>query len=109
MHRKLSDCFKQAHSKYGTAAAVTLTYLASTMLHGLNFQLAAVLLSLGFYTYVEHSLRRKLAAAFDASITATKPRDPHSAYKHKVWYSTTVRVTSQLVDYILLILIRMFH
>ena len=53
------------------------------MLHGLNFQLAAVLLSLGFYTYVEHSLRRKLAAAFDASITATKPYDPH-AYRHKV-------------------------
>ena len=35
-------------------------------------QLAAVLLSLGVYTWVEHSLRDKLARILDASIAARK-------------------------------------
>ena len=35
-------------------------------------QLAAVLLSLGVYTWVEHSLRDKLARILDASIGARK-------------------------------------
>ena len=63
------------------------TYVASTLLHGLSGdflravsflkasnsgQLAAVLLSLGVYTWVEHSLRDKLARILDASIGARK-------------------------------------
>ena len=32
---------------------------------------------------VEHTIRRKLAASFDASIAATKPSNP-DAYRHKV-------------------------
>ncbi|CAE1268787.1 PORCN [Acanthosepion pharaonis] len=45
--------FKNARP-LGNFAAVLLTYGASSLLHGLNFQLAAVLLSLGFYSYIEH-------------------------------------------------------
>ena len=52
------------------------------MLHGLNFQLAAVLLSLGFYTWTEHKLRQRLADIFDASITASRPTDPN-AYQNR--------------------------
>ena len=37
---------------------------------GLNFQLSAVLVSLAFFTYVEHELRRKLATHLDACIEA---------------------------------------
>lgn len=58
--------------KLGKFGAVTLTYLASSLLHGLNFQLAAVLLSLGFYTYVEFQLRNILANTFDACVGAKK-------------------------------------
>ena len=50
-----SDCFKKS-LHYGTMFAVLTTYFASTALHGLNFQLGAVLFSLGFYTYTEHRL-----------------------------------------------------
>ena len=52
-----------------------MTYLASTLLHGLSGQLAAVLLSLGFYTWVEHSLRDKLSNIMDASIGARRETD----------------------------------
>ena len=44
--------------------------MMSALFHGLNFQLAAVLLSLGLYTYVEFTLRSKLASIFDACILA---------------------------------------
>ena len=47
-----------------------MTYLASSLLHGLNFQLAAVLLSLGFYTYIEYQIRNILANEFKACIAA---------------------------------------
>lgn len=42
------------------------------MLHGLNFGLTSVLLSLGLYTYVEHTLREKLATIFNACIRSRK-------------------------------------
>lgn len=65
-----SDVFKPVRGQLGVFWALLFTYSMSALFHGLNFQLAAVLLSLGFYTYVEHSLRYKLASAFDACILA---------------------------------------
>lgn len=49
-----------------------MTYLASSLLHGFNFQLAAVLLSLGFYTYIEFQLRAVLSTTFNACISSKK-------------------------------------
>lgn len=57
---------------YGTFLAIFATYGLSALLHGLNFQLAAVLFSLGFYTYTEHVTRQKLASIFSACIAARK-------------------------------------
>lgn len=65
------DVFKPTLT-YGSFAAVLWTFAVSSMLHGLNFGLTAVLLSLGFYTYVEHTLREKLASIFDACVRSRK-------------------------------------
>ena len=82
MHRWLKQyVFKVSRSRLGPSAAVFCTYLASTLLHGLSGQLAAVLLSLGLYTWVEHSFRQKLADIMDASIGAR--RDQTTRYKVK--------------------------
>jgi len=76
MHRWLKQyVFKQTRSRLGPGPAVVMTYVASTLLHGLSGQLAAVLLSLGFYTWVEHSLREKLSNIMDASIGARRETD----------------------------------
>ena len=56
------------------------TFLASTFLHGFNFQLGAVLLSLGFFTFVEDKFRSKLATKFNASIRARRRADDN--FKH---------------------------
>jgi len=73
--------FKQARKSFGPGVAIFATYGASTLLHGMSAQLAAVLLSLGLYTWVEHSFRGKLAKIMDASIE-TK-RDTDVKFKHR--------------------------
>ena len=57
------------------------TFFASTFLHGLNFQLGAVLMSLGFFSYVESKFRSKISALFDASLVAR--RHPKDNFKHQ--------------------------
>ncbi|XP_069785256.1 protein-serine O-palmitoleoyltransferase porcupine-like isoform X1 [Narcine bancroftii] len=52
----------------GKFPAILVTYTASALLHGLSFHLGAVLLSLGFITYVEHVLRAKMAAILSACV-----------------------------------------
>lgn len=78
------DIFKTARNWFGIFWAILFTYSMSSLFHGLNFQLAAVLLSLGFYTYVEHSLRVKLASVFDACVLARPCSEKcHHQYKSK--------------------------
>jgi len=56
----------------GQFNAILLTYLISSSLHGLNFQLAAVLLSIGVFTFVEYRFRNVLAEILDACVAANK-------------------------------------
>ena len=82
MHRWLKlYVFKQAKPRAGAGAAIVLTYLASTVLHGLTGQIAAVLFSLGAYTWVEHSLRSKLSNIMDASIGARRETETRKKVK----------------------------
>uniref|UniRef100_A0A671TPL3 Porcupine O-acyltransferase n=1 Tax=Sparus aurata TaxID=8175 RepID=A0A671TPL3_SPAAU len=76
--------FKSA-MKLGTFAAILVTYMASALLHGLSFHLGAVLLSLGFITYVEHVLRKKLASIFSACILS-RPCTSDCSHQHKKEY-----------------------
>ncbi|XP_016415328.1 protein-serine O-palmitoleoyltransferase porcupine-like [Sinocyclocheilus rhinocerous] len=77
--------FKSA-LKLGTFPAILVTYTASALLHGLSFHLGAVLLSLGIITYVEHVLRKRLAAIFSACILSKRcPNDCHHQNKKMVW------------------------
>lgn len=79
---------------FGTFTAIITTYAASALLHGLNFQLAAVLLSLGFFTFTEHQLRLKLATVFSACITATACKEA-CGHRHK-WRHPYVLATNGL-------------
>ncbi|KAM4610802.1 protein-serine O-palmitoleoyltransferase porcupine-like isoform 1-T5 [Polymixia lowei] len=77
--------FKNA-MKLGTFPAILVTYTASALLHGLSFHLGAVLLSLGFITYVEHVLRKKLAAIFSACILSRHCNsDCNHQHKKEYW------------------------
>ncbi|TRY89913.1 hypothetical protein DNTS_020505 [Danionella cerebrum] len=77
--------FKSA-LKLGTFPAILVTYSASALLHGLSFHLGAVLLSLGFITYVEHVLRKRLAAIFSACmLSKCCPTDCNHQNKKTLW------------------------
>uniref|UniRef100_A0A3B5MHG9 Uncharacterized protein n=1 Tax=Xiphophorus couchianus TaxID=32473 RepID=A0A3B5MHG9_9TELE len=84
MSRFLHTVFKSA-VKFGTFTAIMVTYIASALLHGLSFHLGAVLISLGFITYVEH-FRKRLAAIFNACVLSRKcqPSCSHQN-KKKLW------------------------
>lgn len=90
MHFWLKTYIFRPSIKYlGKFGAVTMTYLTSALLHGLNFQLAAVLLSLGVYTYVEFQLRSMLASTFDACIASkqcTKNKCAHAYNNNNCWW-----------------------
>lgn len=73
-------CYKKTVA-YGKLFAIMSTFFASTFLHGLNFQLGAVLLSLGFFSYVEDKFRSRISALFDASLVAR--RHPKDNFKHQ--------------------------
>ncbi|XP_071445124.1 protein-serine O-palmitoleoyltransferase porcupine [Hetaerina americana] len=68
MHHWLKTYIFRTTKSFGSFPAILSTYAVSSLLHGLNFQLAAVLLSLGAYTYTEYVLRQKLASVFGACI-----------------------------------------
>lgn len=84
-----TDIFRPSIKNLGKFGAVTVTYLISSLLHGLNFQLAAVLLSLGFYTYVEFQLRAMFTDTFDACVASkqcTKQRCTHKYNSYNCWW-----------------------
>lgn len=56
---------------HGIFKAILLTYIISSLLHGINVNLSAVLLTLGFATYAEYTIRKKIADIFDACVLAT--------------------------------------
>ncbi|CAD5227828.1 unnamed protein product [Bursaphelenchus okinawaensis] len=58
------------HTNY--ALAMLATFAMSSILHGLNFQLSAVLTSLAFYAYVETVFRQKLGNLLNVCATGKK-------------------------------------
>ncbi|XP_070597333.1 protein-serine O-palmitoleoyltransferase porcupine isoform X4 [Erythrolamprus reginae] len=81
MSRWLNSYVFKNSMKLGTFSAIIVTYAASALLHGLSFHLAAVLLSLGFITYIEHVLRKRLSVIFDACILSKKCQ-PGCSHRH---------------------------
>ncbi|KAL6458833.1 hypothetical protein MHYP_G00323050 [Metynnis hypsauchen] len=92
MSRWLNKYVFKSALKLGTFPAILVTYTASALLHGLSFHLGAVLLSLGFITYVEHVLRKRLATIFNACILSKRcPSDCRHQNKKAVWvYGTNL-------------------
>lgn len=70
MHIFIKQYIFQNFRKFGNFVAILISYLISALLHGLNFQLGAVLLSLGLFSYTEYMLRSQLAEIFSCCIAA---------------------------------------
>lgn len=64
MHQWLKTYVFKVCKPYGKFVAIFATYAVSSLLHGLNFQLSAALLSIGMFSYVEYKIRSSLADAF---------------------------------------------
>lgn len=79
MHTWLKYYVYKPIRPYGHIYAILATYTVSSLLHGMNFQLSAVLLSIGIFAYVEFGLRDVLANVLNCCIGSRRCRDdcPH--------------------------------
>ncbi|CAL8082252.1 unnamed protein product [Calicophoron daubneyi] len=68
MHSWLKQYVYKPVRPYGHMSSIWITYAASSLLHGMNFQLSAVLLSIGTFAYIEFVLREQLASTLDACV-----------------------------------------
>ncbi|KAK6466686.1 protein-serine O-palmitoleoyltransferase porcupine-like isoform X1 [Huso huso] len=86
MSRWLNTYVFKSALRLGTFPAILVTYTASALLHGLSFHLGAVLLSLGFITYVEHVLRKRLSVIFSACILSRRCQtNCNHRNKNRLW------------------------
>lgn len=82
MHQWLKNYVFKACQTYGQFTAILGTYAVSSLLHGLNFQFSAVLLSIGTFSYVEYNFRYKVASALEVCCLAN-PCIKHCDHKYK--------------------------
>lgn len=80
--------------QYGHFLSILITYLASALLHGFNFQLSIVLFSIGLFAYVEYGFRRKLANILDACVgaRACPLRSSCENHTYTYWHPLTIIV-----------------
>ena len=67
----------KSYRHLGVFPAIMCVYLASSLLHGLSLHIALVLLSLGVYTYVEESLRRKVSKRINCPYVRSRSHVPY--------------------------------
>lgn len=65
MHQWLKNYVFKSCRPHGLFISILITYIMSSLLHGINFQLWAVLLSIGTFSYVEYNLRSAVASALE--------------------------------------------
>ncbi|XP_059047508.1 protein-serine O-palmitoleoyltransferase porcupine [Achroia grisella] len=82
MHQWLKNYVFKTCQVYGQFTAILVTYAVSSLLHGLNFQLSAVLLSIGTFSYVEYNFRYKVASALEVCCLAN-PCTKQCDHKYK--------------------------
>lgn len=80
-----TDVFREARI-FGVFPAICLTYLISSLLHGLNFKLAAVLLSIGLFSYIEFKFRNKLSSIFNSCLNSYSCNGCDHLYKKQNIY-----------------------
>ncbi|XP_061393189.1 protein-serine O-palmitoleoyltransferase porcupine [Musca vetustissima] len=110
MHMWLkSTIFQRMRSSY--VFAILITYLVSCLVHGFNYLVYCILISLGLFSYFENKLRRTLAQVFNACIESTPCRNS-CKYKHCTrnsrlpWYTTQsllVRLVNAVFSFITLL------
>uniref|UniRef100_A0A8D8AAM3 Protein-serine O-palmitoleoyltransferase porcupine n=1 Tax=Culex pipiens TaxID=7175 RepID=A0A8D8AAM3_CULPI len=102
MHIFLKQYVFRVVKPSGTFTALFVTYMVSSLLHGLNFQLWAVLLTLGLWSYVEYNIRKKLAAIFSACVLVNKCST--SCSKHKVGKTKVLSILINTIFFILCVI-----
>lgn len=101
MHQWLKNYVFKTCQPYGQFTAIFVTYAVSSLLHGLNFQFSAVLLSIGTFSYVEYNLRYKVASTLEVCCLAN-PCNKQCDHKYKK--NTSVAIITNTIFSIITII-----
>uniref|UniRef100_A0A1Y1MY89 Protein-serine O-palmitoleoyltransferase porcupine n=2 Tax=Photinus pyralis TaxID=7054 RepID=A0A1Y1MY89_PHOPY len=85
MHRFLKKYVYLEILRFGYFKAILGTYLISSLLHGFNLEIAAVLVTIGAYSFVQFRLQEKLARSFNACLRVRPCRTCTHKYKRSNW------------------------
>lgn len=96
------------YSNRNKKIAVGITYLISSLLHGLEQRLSAVLLSLAGYTYIEHQMRTKLATRFPKYFSYYSKNDYRhygskkylSSFNKSTWFQWSINIIFTILNII---------
>ncbi|KAL1493059.1 hypothetical protein ABEB36_011198 [Hypothenemus hampei] len=80
MHQFLKKYVYRSWMPRGRFCAVSMTFLISSLFHGLEIKVSAVLLTLGLFSYLQIQVREFMAQTFDICIRAYPCRE----CKHKI-------------------------
>lgn len=97
MHQWLKNYIFKACQPYGHFTAIFTTYVVSSLLHGLNFQFSAVLLSIGTFSYVEYNLRYKVASALEVCCLANSCKQCDHKFKKNSFLEVFVNSIFSLI------------
>ncbi|XGW06319.1 hypothetical protein V3C99_016544 [Haemonchus contortus] len=92
MHRFLHTYVYSNFISFGNALSILVSFAVSSLLHGFNFQISAVLLSLGFACYFENSFRNRLSRRFSMCVRARPCRNCNHKRKSGQWQTLFINV-----------------
>ncbi|KAK6758860.1 hypothetical protein RB195_016220 [Necator americanus] len=92
MHRYLHSYIYQNLIVFGPATCVFAAFAVSSLLHGFNFQISAVLLSLGFVCFFENKIRNRLSNRFSMCVRARPCKNCQHKRGWNSWQTMLVNV-----------------
>uniref|UniRef100_A0A914IDB3 Protein-serine O-palmitoleoyltransferase porcupine n=1 Tax=Globodera rostochiensis TaxID=31243 RepID=A0A914IDB3_GLORO len=96
--------YRQAKDQLGGFCSILLTFAVSSALHGLDVQMIAVLLSLGFFAFSETRLRDCLSFWLSACVRAREcPEGCHHRHKRGQPLVIAIRLCFTLINILLLV------
>ena len=79
--------------------AVILTFLTSALMHGLNFQISSILISLGVFAYSESIFRSRLSKRLNLCIKSR----PCKTCNHQTETTSFLKIITYLINFIFML------
>ncbi|KJH53630.1 MBOAT family protein [Dictyocaulus viviparus] len=102
MHRFLHSYVYRKFAFLGNTGSIFASFAVSSLLHGFNFQITAVLFSLGFICYFENKARNQIASRFSMCVRARLCNNCKHEKRSNNWQAMILNASFSLIAVYLL-------